>query len=307
MGLIKTTDNAGNSQIHVSHDGAGSERPGISSIDGITGLVSQTHRFDQLPSNTVTAIASDWWGLHIATDVGPMTHWNGLAAQFEDGSAAFQVPSWPIEKLVSNGDELLAIGRDIITIMDATTPTHSVTKVFVIPDVTISSGTISQDYLWITTDDDGLFGWMNNPQWTPLERFDLRRANPLNMGFNLINLDITNLTHPGVQIELATLNNPIVLDSSSGTPGIHNIPFQGIPLAFTSPVNGAATWAQSNSLKYNVTLNLSDDPQLSNTLQSAVNSAVQINGTKYVQLNLRAPSNGSLQVRITYDYIKLEH
>ena len=305
-GLIKTTDNAGNSQIHVSHDGAGSERPGISSIDGITGLVSQTHRFDQLPSNTVTAIASDWWGLHIATDVGPMTHWNGLAAQFEDGSAAFQVPSWPIEKLVSNGDELLAIGRDIITIMDATTPTHSVTKVFVIPDVTISSGTISQDYLWITTDDDGLFGWMNNPQWTPLERFDLRRADPLNMGFNLINLDITNLTHPGVQIELATLNNPILLDSSSGTPGIHNIPFQGIPLAFTSPVNGAATWAQSNSLKYNVTLNLSDDPQLSNTLQSAVNSAVQINGTKYVQLNLRAPSNGSLQVRITYDYIKLE-
>ena len=305
-GLIKTTDNAGNSQIHVSHDGAGSERPGISSIDGVTGLVSQTHRFDQLPSNTVTAIASDWWGLHIATDVGPMTHWNGLSAQFEDGSAAFQVPSWPIEKLVSNGDELLAIGRDIITIMDATTPTHSVTKVFVIPDVTISSGTISQDYLWITTDDDGLFGWMNNPQWTPLERFDLRRADPLNMGFNLINLDITNLTHPGVQIELATLNNPIVLDASSGTPGIHNIPFQGIPLAFTSPVSGAATWAQSNSLKYNVTLNLSDDPQLSNTLQSAVNNAVQINGTKFVQLNLRAPSNGSLQVRITYDYIKLE-
>ncbi|MED5308662.1 MAG: hypothetical protein VYA95_04875, partial [Candidatus Thermoplasmatota archaeon] len=181
-GLIKTTDNVGNSQIHVSHDGAGSERPGISSIDGSTGLVSQTHRFDQLPSNTVTAIASDWWGLHIATDVGPMTHWNGLSAQFEDGSAAFQVPSWPIEKLVSNGDELLAIGRDIITIMDATTPTHSVAKVFVIPDVTISSGTISQDYLWITTDDDGLFGWMNNPQWTPLERFDLRRADPLNMG-----------------------------------------------------------------------------------------------------------------------------
>ena len=30
------------------------------------------------------------------------------------------------------------------------------------------------------------------------------------------------------------------------------------------------------------------------------------NGTKYVQLTLRAPSNGSLQVRITYDYIKLE-
>ena len=162
-------------------------------------LVIQTHRFDQLPSNTVTALASDWWGLHIATDVGPMTHWNGINAQFEDGSAAFQVPSWPVEKLVSNGDQLLAIGRDIITIIDATTPSHSVSKVFVIPDVSITSGAISQDYLWITTDDDGLFGWMNNPQWTPLERFELRRADPLNMGFNLLNQDISNQTHPGVE------------------------------------------------------------------------------------------------------------
>ena len=305
-GLLKTADNVGNYQIHVSHDGAGSERPGISSIDGNTALVSQTHRFDQLPSNTVTAIASDWWGLHIATDVGPMTHWNGLNSQFEDGSPAFQIPSWPIESLVSNGDELLAIGRDIITVIDATTPSHAVSKVFVIPDVEISNGDISQDYLWITTDDDGLFGWMNNPQWTPLERFELRRANPLNMGFNLINQDITNLTHPGVQIELATTTNPITLDSNTGTPGVHNLLFQGVPLAFTSPVSGAATWAQSNSLKYAVTLNLSDDPQLSNTLQAAVDNAVQINGTKYVQLNLRAPSNGSLEVRITYDYIKLE-
>ena len=204
-GLITTSDSSGNTQVHVSHDGAGSERPGITSIDGTTGLVIQTHRFDQLPSNTVTALASDWWGLHIATDVGPMTHWNGISAQFEDGSAAFQVPSWPVEKLVSNGDQLLAIGRDIITIIDATTPSHSVSKVFVIPDVSVTSGAISQDYLWITTDDDGLFGWMNNPQWTPLERFELRRADPLNMGFNLLNQDISNQTHPGVQIDLASI------------------------------------------------------------------------------------------------------
>ncbi len=305
-GLIKTTDSAGVTQVHVSHDGAGSERPGVTTLDGVTALVAQTHRFDQLPSNTVTALAQDWWGLHIATDVGPMTHWNGINAQFEDGAAAFQIPSWPVEKLVSNGDELLAIGRDIITIIDATTPSHSVSKVFVIPDVSITSGTISQDYLWITTDDDGLFGWMNNPQWTPLERFELRRADPLNMGFNLINQDITNKTHPGVQIELATIDEPIYLATDSGSPGVHNILFQGIPLAFTSPVDGAATWAKSNTLRYAVTLNLSDDPQLANTLQSAVDNAVQINGTKFVQLNLRAPVNGSLEARITYDYIKLE-
>ena len=120
-GLISTSDNAAGVEIHVSHDGAGSERPGVTSINATTGLVTQAHRFDQLPSNTVTALASDWWGLHIATDVGPMTHWNALNGQFEDGVAAFQVPSWPIERLVSNGDELLSIGRDIITISEATT------------------------------------------------------------------------------------------------------------------------------------------------------------------------------------------
>ena len=48
-GLITTSDSSGNTQVHVSHDGAGSERPGITSIDGTTGLVIQTHRFDQLP------------------------------------------------------------------------------------------------------------------------------------------------------------------------------------------------------------------------------------------------------------------
>ena len=121
------------------------------------------------------------------------------------------------------------------------------------------------------------------------------------MGFNLVNQDITNLTHPGVQIQLASIDQPITLDQDTGTPGIHNILFQGIPLAFTSPVSGAATWAKSNSLKYAVTLNLSDDPQLANTLQAAVDNAVQINGTKFVQLNLRAPSMAR-EAR-TYDYI----
>ena len=48
-GLITTSDSSGNTQVHVSHDGAGSERPGITSIDGTTGLVIQTHRLINSP------------------------------------------------------------------------------------------------------------------------------------------------------------------------------------------------------------------------------------------------------------------
>ncbi len=293
-------------QVYVSHDGAGNERPGVSSIDASTGLVSQTHRFDQLPSNTVTAVASDWWGLHIATDVGPMTHWNGLNDQFEDGVASWQIPSWPVEMMASNGDEVLMIGNNIITIIEARTSTHSTIKTLVLPNEDISGGAITADNVWITTETSGLYGWVNSPQWTEVERFELRRADPLNMGFNLVNRDITEMTHPGMMIELANSSNTITLDDDVGSPGINGILFQGVPLAFTSPVSGSATWAKSNSLKYNVTLNLSQDQSIQQNLQLAINNALQINGTKYVQLNLRSITNGSLHVRLTYDYIKLE-
>ena len=300
-GTVSTSE-----MIHVSHDGAGNERPGVSSVDATTGLVSQTHRFDQLPSNTVTAVASDWWGLHIATDVGPMTHWNGLNSQFEDGAASWQIPSWPVERMVSNGDELLVIGNDIITVIEARTISHSPIKTLVIPNQVVSDAAITSDNVWVTTETSGLYGWVNSPQWTEVERFELRRADPLNMGFNLVTQDITDMTHPGMTIELANLSNTIKLGDDVGSPGVNGLLFQGVPLAFTSPVSGSATWAKSNSLKYNVTLNLSQDQSIQQNLQLAINNAVQINGTKYVQLNLRSLTNGSLHIRLTYDYIKLE-
>jgi hypothetical protein len=126
------------------------------------------------------------------------------------------------------------------------------------------------------------------------------------MGFNLVNRDITEMTHPGMMIELANSSNTITLDDDVGSPGINGILFQGVPLAFTSPVSGSATWAKSNSLKYNVTLNLSQDQSIQQNLQLAINNALQINGTKYVQLNVRCITIGYLNVILTYDYIKLE-
>ncbi|DAC47696.1 MAG TPA: hypothetical protein D7H93_00470, partial [Candidatus Poseidoniales archaeon] len=54
--------------LFIGHDGAGSERPGVTSMDD-NGAI-EWHKFDQLSSNTVDALAADWWGLHIATDIG---------------------------------------------------------------------------------------------------------------------------------------------------------------------------------------------------------------------------------------------
>ena len=48
-GLAVSTNNVGVSTLIVSHDGRGSERPGVTLVDPSTQQVVSTHRFDQLP------------------------------------------------------------------------------------------------------------------------------------------------------------------------------------------------------------------------------------------------------------------
>jgi len=73
---------------------------------------------------------------------------------------------------------------------------------------------------------------------------------------------------------------------------------------FTSPVNGAAIWASSQRLLYDVTLDLSDDPALGMNLQSAVDVAPLYDNTRHVTLRLLSPANGSLEARLVYDYVR---
>jgi hypothetical protein len=289
--------------LFIGHDGAGSERPGVTSVEVSSNAVAW-HKFDQLSSNTVDALAADWWGLHIATDIGPMTHYNGQSNQFEDGVPSFQVAGWPIQKMVSDGDHVLTIGESGASILSARTPTHATLKMF--QETGLTGGTITPDAIWLTTGDIGLFGFENNAQYAALDRFSLRKASPLNVGFNGGFTDISDMTHPGMPIVLANLSNTAALDPTLGVVGTNGIMFQTVPLAFTSPVNNAATWAKSVSMKYNATIELNNNADFETTIQLAVDNGIIINGTQFVQLNLRSPINGSMHVRLIYDYVKTE-
>ena len=302
-GLTMKTSGA-NSTLFISHDGKSTERPGVSSFEVSTPTLIDTHRFDQIPSNTVSALAADWWGLHIATDIGPMTHWNGQVGEFEDGMASWQISGWPITSMQSDGDDVLVITEQGAAMIKARTATHAITKSWF--KVNASDGVLTANNVWLTTESDGLWGYERTASWTELDRFEMRRAMPLNAGFNMKNSNISEWTHPGAQIQLVDVDNPVKLDSTAGAVGAHGLLFQNVPLTFTSTVDGAATWSRSVSLKYNATVNLTSDPGLENTIQNAVDNGVMINGTRYVTLTLRSPSNGSLQARLVYDYIKLE-
>ena len=200
----------------LGHDGAGTERPGLTVVDLSNTSVAATHRFDQLPSNFITSIASDYGGLHIATDVGPLVHYDGLTGEFEDGLASFELgSSWPIYRMDSDGTHLMVMGASGMAILEAQTSTHSMLKSAIVQGST--NVAIGANGFWLTTSNDGLRGWTPATAFTEMETTSVRYADPLNIGFNSQYMEITNMTHPGLQIDLVTQDNPVTLNTSLGT------------------------------------------------------------------------------------------
>ena len=291
-------------QIVLGHDGAGSERPGVSILDSSTMSVAEIHRFDQLPSNYVTAVTADYAGVHIATDVGPMVHYDGLSNEFEDGLASFQLPSWPIFRMSSDGTHLMLMGLNSMAIVEAHTNSHASVKSASVQNPT--NVFVGANGFWLTTSDAGLRGWTPATAFEEMESQTARYAYPLNIGFNAQYMDISNMTHPGYAIDLVTPENPVALNKSIGQAGVHGLLFQTAPLIMTSPVSNSAVWAKSNILRYDAILELDNSSGVQDSLQLAINNGQLINGTRFVPIKLIAPANGSIEVRLIYDWVRLD-
>ena len=290
--------------IYMSHDGAGSERPGVtSSAISTTGALSwEKHPIDQIPSNNVVALASDWWGVHIATDASILTHWHAASGEFQSGLSSWQFQSWPITNMRSDGNLLIAIGDNGGTLIRAANANHSRVGIFAATGATGGCVTTG-GYVWISTD-SGLKGWHTNGG-QEVDSITMRRANPLSIGFNMQFTDVTNMTHPGMSIQLADAANSVTL-TEEGTPGPHGILIQTIPLTISSPVDGAATWLNLVDMKWNVTLNMTDDQAMMATMQSIMDNGRLINGSRFSTMRLQSPSNGSMWVKMQYDWSRTE-
>ena len=294
--------------IFAAHNGAGSTRPGVSEItlpSGTSTMQINTHRPDQIPHNTVTAVATDWWGVHIATVGEPLTHWNATSNQFEDGAATWQVPSWPIFDMDSDGVDLLVTGNMGGARIEVGSNLHSVLDQY--PAEGALAVCISSAGLWMVSSTDGLLGWEPAPTFTRRDMFVLRRAEPLNVGFGGIYDNVTDSTHPGKMITFINSSNPVTLDSSAGVPGPGGMLMQGASLVLSSPVDGAATWVKSHGLAYSGTWDLNDtNPTLQSNLQKAIDGGALVNGSRQIVLRLQSPENGSMYARITYDWVRTE-
>ena len=289
--------------LFIAHDGRGTDRPGVTQFDATTQTVIAQHQFDQLPSNSVTAVATDYWGVHIATDVGPMVHWNAGSGDFESGINVFTMKEWPVSSMRSDGTHLIAIGENGATIVQSTTSSHA--KIAEFSAIGSTGGSVvTGSYVWISTS-DGLRGWnINTGDEVP--QGNLRRANPLSIGLSSTFTDVTNYTHPGMQFALVDAANAVMVSELGSPDGPHGVMMQGVPLVLSSPVSGAATWAKLIDMKWNATLNISDDPALITSMQFAVDNGPLINGTRYMTLRLQSPSNGSMWIKMSYDWFRTE-
>ena len=295
---ITTTQNS----LFISHDGRGTDRPGITQLDTGSQSVSELHQFDQLPSNTVTAVTADLYGIHIATDVGPLVHWIRSTGDFNSGVNIFGMQDWPVYSMRSDGNYLIAVGENGATVIQAGVNGGQIIGRYSAFESTGGS-VISNSFITVSTT-DGLRMWdLNTGNEVPPT--SMRRADPLSVGFELQFQDITEFTHPGMQVSIVEPSSPVTL-TPDGTTGPHGIPVQTAALTFSSPVDGAATWAKLVELKYNATVNLSNDPTFITSLQYAVDNGVLLNGTRILRLSLNSPTNGSMWVKLTYDWFRTE-
>ena len=301
-----STDSSGvtstQNSLFISHDGRGTDRPGITQFNAGTKTVDTLHQFDQLPSNSVTAVTADAYGVHIATDIGPLVHWIRSSGEFTSGSNVFSMEDWPVYSMRSDGTYLIAIGNSGATVIQAGANGGQIIGRYSTLESTGGS-VITNSYVTVSTS-DGLKLWDLN-SGNEIPSMSMRRAEPLSVGFQLQFQDISEYTHPGMQVSIVDPSNPVSL-SNDGTPGPHGIAMQTAPLTLSSPVDGAATWAQLVDLKWNSTVNLSNDPTFITSMQYAVDNGVLLNGTRLVTLTLTSPSNGSMWVRLSYDWFRTE-
>ena len=138
-----------------------------------------------------------------------------------------------------------------------------------------------------------------------VDRLTNRRADPLTVLVAGANYDITNQTHPGRQIVLID-SSTASTTSSTGAQGPNGIQLIQNAVTSVSPVQGAATWMSTTTLNYTGIWDLAElDFSLESSLQNAIDNAAMSEIGRQVELGLQSPSNGSIWVRLTYDWVRI--
>ena len=301
-----------NGKIFLSHNGAGPTRPGASAFNLTTNSVDLIYKLDQIPSNTITALSADSWGVHIATDQEPIVHYNLANNQFEDGASTWQMGNWPALEMVSDGNDLFVLLDGDLVRIDAQGITHSVRNTWLLDNednepLDLFELSLGPNGLFVVGD-SGMYGW-KLPNYAPMDQIIVRYADPLSLTIAGLNLDISNQTHPGNQLILASSAlSPIFVDEFGIEPFEEGtMPYSDLPLVLSSTVENSPTWIRSIDMKYRGEWDLAEtNPEIGTELQKVLDLAtMSVNGMD-IELRLKTTLNGSIKVRLTYDWERVQ-
>ena len=289
-----------NASIFISHNGQGATRPGVAAWDIDTDSQNGTYLIDMIPSNNVLNLAADSWGVHVATDIAPVVHWNGTMGQMEAGTNPSNLLSWPPVKMASNGNYLVLIGSGGINLLDVGN-SHSVIA------STSASGFnnafIESDSLFVAAE-DGLHVWKGSLIEQPREY--QRRAEPMFSIFGGRQWEITSTTHPGMSTVLVNSSDPLFIPNDSNSlPGV--LPMYNGAMTITSPISSSNVWARSVSLNYSGSWDLAGrNPAIEAGFQSAISNVGPGSNSVQLHVQMQSPMNGTISVRMTYDWERIE-
>lgn len=290
--------------IFISHDGLGaSSRPGVVAWDLDTNRVNGTYNIDMIPSNDVRAIAADDWGVHIATSLQPVVHWNSSTMKMETGPDAIQLQAWPLIDLVSDGNHIAAISPGKVSIFGVFNE-HEITSILEIESP--SRGTAVNGRLAVSAS-DGLHIFRPMANLNEVPGLQLRRAEPLTALFVDRSWDITSTTHPGMETILVSPESPLSIPLDINQLGVEELLLYQGALTLSSPRAGAWVWAKTTSLNYSGTWDIASfDPNVQQALQLAIFNTAPGSQSSEVNIQLQSPEDGKLKVRLTYDWNRLE-
>ncbi len=281
--------------LYASHDGFGPTRPGATQVRGVDRNALLQYHADSLPSNDVTAIAADGWGVHIATEEEPLSHWNAITNQMENGAVASDTNGWPITSLSSNGQTLLAGTTGLMHRISVQGVGHPVINSTGAPGII---ATFQGQYgTWVAAGEDGVRPFGPSPGYEMMPQVVDKRATPLRATIGVEMTDITTAARP---------DNSITLDLGTGVlVGEENdaLSLAEVPLIFSSDIEGAAVWARTTQVDYSGTWNIANSESAMRALLEAV-AFGDTNSTGHdLHLRFDSPSNGSIKVRLTYTAI----
>ena len=289
--------------IFISHNGQGPTRPGVVAWDIATDMANGTYNIDMIPSNDVRAIVADDWGVHIATSVAPLVHWNGTMMNMETGVGQNSLLSWPPFELHSDGTNLVVMtprGLDVVDVDGR----HSV--ITSESETGLQSGYVDHSGFY-AVGNDGLHFYDPVISLQEKSREHQRRASPLNVLYGGRTWDITDTTHPGMSTVLVSPDDPIEIEEVSVTAAPGRLPMYIGAMTMNAPQRGSSVWARSTSLNYTGSWDMAlSNGGIQQAFQSAISAIGPGSSSALLHLQMQSPANGSMKVRLTYDWERVE-